>query len=217
MPADEQDMENYFLLMDPDWRPQPDEEVPPIEAVIGLWPLAADGSVGPFRSNPGYEPRDENPVTDPLDAMLRLTMQGRAPAEQLQLLMRDALFEVALNGDQRPLIVKSPDDVRCVVVATSMPQVRRISAPQWQHQDLTGVVSLLPDGVDVLFNPGGAVPFRLTGDFLRETTIMSDEEVAAAYETLRAEQGDQRIEVLPWVIGEDDTEVTVEAVPAQGK
>ncbi|MEV4703723.1 type VII secretion system-associated protein [Actinoplanes sp. NPDC049316] len=210
-------MENYFLLMDPDWRPRPEDEVPPIEAVIGLWPLTADGSLGSFRSNPDYVPRDEDAVTDPLDAMLRLAMEGRMQADQLQLMMRDSLFEVALNGDGRPLIVRSPDDVRCVVVATSVPQLRRISSPDWQRTDLTGVVSLLPDEVDVLFNPGGPVPFRLTGDFLRETMIMSDEDVAAAYEAFRAEHADDGVEVVPWLIGDSAAEVTVETAPAEGR
>jgi len=168
--------EDFSLLLDPDWRPQPgDGDVPPAEAVIGAWPLDADGSIGPFRGNPGYAPRDGDAAADPLDAVLRLTMRGRMEPGQLQLMLRDALLQVGLNGDGRPLVVRSPDDVRCVVVATGPQQVRRISAPQWRRMDLTGVVSLLPDDVDVLVNPGGPVPFRLTGDFLREALVTGDE------------------------------------------
>ncbi|AGL14090.1 type VII secretion system-associated protein [Actinoplanes sp. N902-109] len=215
MQPDQQLMENYFLLMDPDWRPQPGDEVPPIEAVIGLWPIGVDGSVGSFRSNPDYEPRDDDSVTDPLDAMLRLAMQGQVRAEQLQVMMRDAVLSTALNGDGRPLIVKSPDDVRCVVVATSVAQQRRVSSPEWQQADLMALVSLLPDDVDVLFNPGGPVPFRLTGDFIRETAIMGDDEVAAAYATFRADQAGQGLEVIPWVVGDDAAEVSVETTPAR--
>nr|WP_067494857.1 type VII secretion system-associated protein [Actinoplanes sp. TFC3] len=209
------DQENYFLLMDPDWRPQPGDEVPPLEAVIGLWPIDADGTVGAFRGNPDYEPRDDNSVTDPLDAMLRLAMQGQVRAEQLQVMMRDALLAAALNGDGRPLILKSPDDVRCVVIATSAAQQRRVSSPDWQQVDLMALVALIPDGVDVLFNPGGPVPFRLTGDFVRETAIMSDEEVADAYASFREEQAGQGLQVIPWVVGDDEAEVTVETAPAR--
>ena len=202
MLPDELRTEDFFLLMDPDWRPRPGDDVPPAEAVIGAWPLDADGSIGPFRGNPGYAPRDGDAAADPVDAVLRLTMRGRMAAGQLQLMMRDALFQVALNGDGRPLVVKSPDDVRCVVVATGTRQVRRISAPEWRRMDLTGVVSLLPDDVDVLLNPGGPVPFRLTGDFLRETMFMSDDDVAGAYEAFRAQDAGRGAEVLPWVVGE---------------
>ena len=194
---------DFFLLMDPDWRPGPAGDVPPAEAVIGAWPLAEDGSVGVFHGNPGYAPRDGAAATDPLDAVLRLTMRGGMAAGQLQVMMRDAQFEVALNGDERPLVVKSPDDVRCVVLATGKRQRHRISAPEWRRMDLTGVVSLLPDDVDVLINPGGPVPFRLTGDFVRETMFMSDDDVAGAYEAFRAQDPGRGVEVLPWVVGEE--------------
>ncbi|MGA5300888.1 type VII secretion system-associated protein [Nucisporomicrobium flavum] len=193
---------DFFLLMDPDWRPGPGDDVPPLEAVIGAWPLDADGVPGPFRGNPRYAPRDGQAAADPLDAVLRLTMGGRMEAGQLQLMMRDAQLEVALNGDGRPLVVRSPDDVRCVVVATGPQQRRRVSAPEWRRMDLTGVVSLLPDEVDVLINPGGPVPFRLTGDFLRETMVMSDEDVAAAYDAFRGQDPGRGVEVLPWAVGE---------------
>ncbi|BCJ52713.1 hypothetical protein Asp14428_41880 [Actinoplanes sp. NBRC 14428] len=211
MPADERELENFFLLMDPDWSPRPGEEAPPLEAVVGAWPLAADGSVGRFHSNPEYAPRDGDAVTDPVDAMLRLAMTERMRADQLQLMLRDAEFEVAFNGDGRPLVVKSPDDVRCVVVATGSAQVRRITSPGWQHVDLSGVVSLLQDGVDVLFNPGGPVPFRLTGEFLRETLIMTDEEAATAYAAFRTADAGPRVGIVPWLVGDAAAEVTVAA------
>ena len=142
--------------------------------------------------------------------------QGEAGAEQIQLMVRDVLLDVALNGDGRPLIVRSPDDVPCVVVATSAPQRERVSAPQWRRIDLTELVSLLPDAVDVLFNPGGPVPFRLTGDFVRETAVMGDDEVTAAYAAFRATLPEQGVEVVPWVVGEPGAELTVTPVPTGG-
>ncbi len=208
MQPDQSLRESYFLLMDPQWRPQPGDEAPPMEAVVGLWPLAADGAVGSFRSNPGYLPRDQDAVTDPLDAMLRLVLQGRARAERLQVMMRDALLGAAVGGDGRPLIALSPDQVRCVMVATSVTQQRRVSSPDWQQVDLMALVGLLPDGVDVLFNPDGPVPFRLTGDFVRETAIMSDEDVAAAHASMRAELAGQQLEVIPWILDDEQAEVT---------
>lgn len=197
-------VENYFLLMDPDWRPATEDEVPDLDAVVGLWPVADNGGLGAFRSNPDYRPRDADSAADPLDAIFRMAVRGQAEAEQIQLILRDTLFDVALNGDDRPLVVRSPDDVSCVVIATSAPQRQRASAPQWRRIDLTDLVSLLPDGVDVLFNPAGPVPFRLIGDFIRETLLMSDEEVAEAREVVRASLPDQGLTVLPWVVGDPD-------------
>ncbi len=64
-----------------------------------------------------------------------------------------------------------------------------------------GAWPLVEDG-DVLVNPGGPVPFRLTGDFLRETMFMSDEDVAGADGAFRAQDPGRGVEVLPWLVGE---------------
>jgi hypothetical protein len=195
-------IEQYFLLMDPDWRPAADAEVPDVDAVVGLWPLGPEGGVGAFQSNPDYRPRNAGSAADPLDALFRMAGRGAGLADQIQLVLRDARFEVALNGDGRPLIVRSPDDVPCVVIATSAPQRERASAPQWRRIDLTELVSLLPDRVDVLFNPAGPMPFRLLGDFIRETLMMGDDEVAEAYEAVRAAMpAERQLEIVPWTVG----------------
>ncbi|WP_197288450.1 type VII secretion system-associated protein [Nocardia sp. NRRL S-836] len=169
---------NWFLLMDPAWSPRHENEPPPLEAVVGVWPLADDGGVGKFRPNPDHVPADSGAPSDPLDAVFRLVSQGRAETEQLRLMLRDSLFDIAVNGDGRPLVTLSPDDVPCVVVATGEAQRRRVSSPQWRRIDLDDLVVLLADGVDVLFNPGGPAALRLTGDFLRETLVMAGDEVA---------------------------------------
>ncbi|SER52123.1 hypothetical protein SAMN04488000_109276 [Lentzea albida] len=195
-------LENWFLLMDPAWAPSEEDELPPAEAVVGLWPVEADGRVGRFRANPDYVPADEHSPTDPLDAVLRLVLHGGAEVEHIQLMLRDCLFDIAMNGDGKPLVVQSPDDIACVVVATAEPHRRRVSSPQWRRIDLDELVMLLADGVDVLFNPGGPASVRLTGDFMRETFMMSDDEVSAVHERFRQESG---VRVVPWGPGQDET------------
>jgi len=133
----------------------------------------------PTQEHPDYAPRDESPATDPLDAVLRLAMSGRAAAEELQLVLRESRFEIAMTGGAHPMIARSPDDVPCVVVATSAPHQARVNARAWRQGDLEDVVQLLADGVDVLINPRGPGSARLTGDFIRETLMLSDEEPAA--------------------------------------
>ncbi|WP_033346258.1 type VII secretion system-associated protein [Catenuloplanes japonicus] len=204
----EERWDTYFLFMDPDWVPAEEDEEPPIEAVIGFWPLREDGEIAPFVSNSRYRPRDENAVTDPLDAVLRLAGRGDATAAQIQLLLRDSLMDLGLNGDGRPLITRAPDGVPCVVLATSATQRRLAFAPQWRRADLAAVVAALPPDTDALVNPGGPVPFRLTGGFLRDTAAMTGEEQAAAYERMRAEQPDRELAVIPWVVGDRDATVT---------
>ncbi|MFE0022036.1 type VII secretion system-associated protein [Amycolatopsis sp. NPDC059021] len=189
--------ENWFLLMDPAWGPRSENDAPPIEAVVGLWPVE-EGKVGKFRANPEYVPADRNSPSDPLDAVLRLVLQGRAEAEHIQLMLRDSLFDIAMNGDSRPLVTRSPDDIPCVVVATGEPHRQRISSPGWRRIGLDDLVVLLADGVDVLFNPAGPAAVRLTGDFMRETLGMSDEQAAGLYVGHQDATG---LRVVPWDAG----------------
>ncbi|WP_306750437.1 type VII secretion system-associated protein [Saccharothrix yanglingensis] len=191
------DVENWFLLMDPSWEPQTEDEAPPLEAVVGLWPVKPDGGLGPFRTNPGYLPSNPDSPADPMDAMLRLVISGDAEVEQFQLLMRDSLFDIAMNGDDRPLVMRSPDDVPCVVIATSEVHRLRVSSPDWRRIDLVELVNMLADDVDVLFNPGGPASVRLVGDFMRRALALSDEEVGATYQRFH---GGQSLEVLPWEV-----------------
>ncbi|GGU86952.1 type VII secretion system-associated protein [Lentzea flava] len=185
---DERGQQTWILLMDPGWSPGDENEPPPIEAVVGLWPVN-EGEVGKFQANPQYVPMNENSPTDPLDAALRLVLRGSAGADQIQLMLRDSTFDIAMNGDGRPLITKSPDDLPCVVVATGEQHRRRVSSPQWRRIDLDELVVLLADGVDVLINPAGPASVRLTGDFMRETSMLTDEEVADLHARHRESSG----------------------------
>ncbi|ONI76979.1 hypothetical protein ALI144C_33200 [Actinosynnema sp. ALI-1.44] len=188
-------VDNWLLLMDPSWTPSAEGEAPPLDAVVGLWPVEDGGKLGKFRANPEYVPADAGSPSDPLDAVLRLVLHGRAEVEHIQLVLRDSLFDVAMNGDGRPLITKSPDDVPCVVVATGEPHRQRISSPEWRRIDLDELVVLLADGVDVLFNPAGPASVRLTGDFIRETLMMQDERVAELYANHQDTNG---LRVVSW-------------------
>ncbi|WP_410604743.1 type VII secretion system-associated protein [Amycolatopsis sp. lyj-90] len=188
--------ENWFLLMDPVWSPSSENDSPPIEAVVGLWPVEADGKVGKFRANPDYLPAGEDSPSDPLDAVLRLVLQGRAEPEQIQLMLRDSLFDIAMNGDGRPLVTKSPDDVPCCVVATGEAYRRRIASPGWRRIDLGELTGLLADGIDVLFNPGGPASVRLAGDFMRETLEMDEVSFSELYAS--AAQDASGVQVFRW-------------------
>lgn len=175
-----------FLLVDPDWEPSADETVPDDGAVVGRWPIASGGEVAAFRANPDYRPRAEDGATDALDALFRMAVAGDAVAEHIQLVLRDATLHVALGAAGRPVVAPSPDDVPCVVVATSDRHREQIEAAGWQQADLLELVTLLPDQIDVLFNPSAPVSFRLVGDFVRDTVLLSDDEIAEAQQAVRA-------------------------------
>ncbi|SDT56457.1 type VII secretion system-associated protein [Actinoplanes derwentensis] len=159
--------DDFLLLVDPEW--ESDDEEPPFEAVIGMWPVEPDGTMGRFRSNPEYFPRFEESPSDPIDALLRLALSGETEMAQLRTVLRDSTFELAMNGDGNPLVDRSPDDVRCVIVATSAPHRQRVAAPEWRLTDLDQLLAVTAaEGYDALFNPGGPAPVRLAVDFLRE-------------------------------------------------
>lgn len=119
-------------------------------------------------------------ATDHLDLLFRMVMADAATAEQLQAVLHDATLFVALDAGERPVIAPAPDDVPCVVVATSEAHRQHATAASWQPADLMELITLLPDEIDVLFNPAGPVPFRLVGDFVRDTVLLGDDEIAAA-------------------------------------
>lgn len=173
----------YFLLMDPDWESDSEEQLPPLEAIVGLWPLDDDGRVGRFLGNPDHRPRDENSASDPIDALLRLVARGDAAMEQLQLLFRECRFGIAMDEDAKPMMTMSADGKPCVVMATGAPHQQRVTAAHWQDMDLEELDSILLDGVDVLVNPDGPASTRLACGFIRGTARMTDDELAAAYET----------------------------------
>ncbi|WP_307868211.1 type VII secretion system-associated protein [Umezawaea beigongshangensis] len=191
--------ENYFLLMDPQWRPAEGSQVPDLKSIVGLWPLDDDGGMGRFRSNPDYEPIDENSPTDPVDAGLRLMLRDELAPEQLQVLLRDVLVEVAVDGDGRAVFAKSPDDVACVIVATAERHRARVALENWDRVGVETLAGLLPEGVDVLFNPGGPASVRLVGDFVRKAAELTPAEVSSA----QAVNEDERLLVLPWDVPAD--------------
>lgn len=166
-----------YVLVDPLWQPESEDDVPPLDAVIGLWPFDQDGGVGKFQGNPGYRPADANAPSDPLDAVLRLLVRDEASVAELRSMLRNTLFDLAV-ADGRPLETTAPDGARCVLVATGAPHRARLRVPGWRRIDLEELVLVLADRVDVLVNPIGPASLRLTGEFMRET-VLTDDAVAA--------------------------------------
>ncbi len=160
--------EEVFLLTDPEWEPENPDDAPPYEVVVGMWPMLPNGTVGEFRPNPDYEPRYEASPTDPLDALIRLTLLGEVDPEHLAAVLRTSLVELALNGDGRPLVVRDDDGGLCAMLATSASHQRRIIAPDWRRVGLAELSTTLADGTDVLVNPGSPTGARLGADFLRQ-------------------------------------------------
>lgn len=208
--------ESWYLLVDPDWDSDDldlddiddiDEQQPPIEVVIGYWPVSDDGTIRPYQENPRYRPATEQSATDAIDAVLRMIYTEDADAEHLLIVVRDAQFDLALAEDGNPMTAMSPDDVECVLVATGKSHQKRVPAADWQRVGIVELADLLPDDIDVLFNPDGPATSRVSGDFVRKTRILSDEEFNRIRDDVLTEidlDGDGLFDYDDTVDGNDD-------------
>jgi hypothetical protein len=176
------DGDQWVFLIDPSWQAAAPEraeggaEKPPLEAVLGGWFVAEDGATSRFHANPDYEARTPDSPTDPVDAVLRLVVRGESEPDQLLDVMAESVFGLAVNAENTPVVVMSPDDVPCVIAATAPAHSRRIAEVEglqdveaWAEVDLGQLVGVLPEeGVDVLLNPGATSSMRLIAATLRE-------------------------------------------------
>ncbi|EWM19108.1 type VII secretion system-associated protein [Kutzneria sp. 744] len=176
------DGDQWVFLIDPAWQAENAEadpaerQRPPLEVVVGGWFVAENGMTGRFQANPAYEPSGPDSPTDPVDAFLQLVVRGDSEADELLDAMRDATFGLAVNAENTPVVVLSPDEVPCVLVATAPAHSRRIAEVEglsdvaaWAEVELAQVVGVLPEeGVDVLLNPGAPASMRLLAGALRE-------------------------------------------------
>ncbi len=160
--------DNWFVLLDPKWQPSSPDMKPPPEAIVGGWMLDEHDKPGPFQPNPDYVPGDETTPTDPTDAVLRLIMRGENVGDQLIPTVRDAVVEIAVDEEDQPLISPSPDGVMSVLVATAPVQRTGLPLERWWPVVGARLPELVPDGVDILLNPDGLAPFRLSTDALRD-------------------------------------------------
>lgn len=103
--------------------------------------------------------------SDPVDAMLALIVENGADTAELHPVLREAQFQIAMNGDGRPLLVNSPDRHLCVVVTTAEEHRERVFAPDWRTATL------------------------------RETLLMSDEDIADAQQSFRTGVAGPRLDL----------------------
>ncbi|NGY63441.1 type VII secretion system-associated protein [Lentzea sp. NEAU-D13] len=175
--------DQWVFLIDPSWQAEAaeksegaDPEKPPLEAVLGGWFVEESGVTSRFHANPSYEPTTPDSPTDPVDAVLRLVVRGESEPDQLLDVMAESVFGLAVNAENTPVVVMSPDDVPCVIAATAPAHSRRIAEVEglqdveaWAEVNLGQLVGVLPDeGVDVLLNPGASSSMRLIAATLRE-------------------------------------------------
>lgn len=167
--------QDWVLLLDADWS-QDSGQPPPPEAMVGGWPIRADGTRLPFQPNPDYRPTVPGSATDLVDAAARTVMAGRAGGETVLYALRDSVQWLAVDGDGVPVVDAAPDGVPCVLVTTGGAHQERISGPLWREVTGRQLAEALPDGIDVMLNLGGPAAMRLIGDVVREAMTSSARE-----------------------------------------
>lgn len=161
--------DRWVLLVDPAWQEQGGDPLdPPLPAVVGGWFVAADGTTGRFEANPEYVPSSPDSPTDPVDATLRLLNEGEADTAALLATLPGAVFGVAVDEDENPVVAPSPDGEPSVLVTTAPAHRDRVRVAGWVEVSAGELAEVLPDeGVDVLINPGSAASMRLLASALK--------------------------------------------------
>src|SRR5262245_43525914 len=102
-PPDAIRLDDWFVLLDPEWEAPTPWTRPPPAKIVGGWRMDGAGEIGPFQANPGYEPSSEDTPTDPLDAVLRLIAAGENLGKHLVALFRDTVVEVGVDDSDGPM------------------------------------------------------------------------------------------------------------------
>ncbi|WP_318214070.1 type VII secretion system-associated protein [Streptomyces sp. SCL15-6] len=143
---------------------------PPMERVVGGWPLDEDGRCGPFEPNPRYVPDSAAKPTDPVHALLRLFARGEGQdsVDRFLALLRHTVLEVACDEQGRLLQMSAPDGTPCLPVVTAALHARRLPPVRWEPVQGRTLPEIAPAGVDLLLNPGDSAQFRLLTEALRD-------------------------------------------------
>lgn len=141
----------------------------PTELVVGGWPLDEDGRCGPFEPNPHYVPDRAAKPTDPVHALLRLFVKdkGQDSVDRFLALLRHTVLEIACDEQGRPLLVSAPDGTPCLPAVTAALHTRRLPPARWERVQGRTLPEIVPDGVNILLNPGDSAQFLLLTMALR--------------------------------------------------
>jgi hypothetical protein len=167
------DRENWAVLVDPGWESESSEESPPAEALVGGWPLDAEGKPGKFEPNPHFAPSSEQVPTDPTDAVLRLLAKREVEVDELIPTLRDGVLQLAVSETGHIMVGPAPDDAACVAVVTSPLHQARTGIEHWAPITADELADVVPPETDILLNPGGPAPMRLLTTALRDAIAAS--------------------------------------------
>ncbi|WP_235925892.1 type VII secretion system-associated protein [Actinokineospora pegani] len=170
--APEPETDGLLLLIDIAWESTDAEPDPPVSAVLGAWPVT-DGVRGGFQPNPVYTPSSPDSPLDPVDAVLRAAARGES-ADELPVLLRDAVLGVAVDEEGDVLVGAAPDGVPSVLVTTAAGHRAPVDAAGWLRVDVRWLAEALPErGIDVVLNLGGPAAMRVPAEVVRSIAAVA--------------------------------------------
>jgi SseB protein N-terminal domain len=177
--SSETESDSWVYFIDPAY--DPDDDVPP-QAVIGWWPVDANGQLGPFSGNPDYRPTpavmDMAPPADAVEAALQLAVTGHGPQADVVTALGEALLYLPV--DERGGVVdrRDEDGTDFVAMYTDPSKAAPTEAPL-RTMDIYTVLSILPVDASVVINPGD----RAAAGFVCEELLMALSATAEADES----------------------------------
>ncbi|MCI2417467.1 type VII secretion system-associated protein [Saccharopolyspora sp. K220] len=160
----------WAVVLDPSWQSDQPDQVAPPEVMVGGWLLDEEGRPGKFFPNPDYTPSGPDVPTDPTHAVMKSLSRGESDTDDLLATLRDSMLDLGLTENGELVLAPSPDEATCALVASSPAHHRPDLAAVWQQLPLERILDALPDGVDILLNPGAQESMRLMAEPLRDST-----------------------------------------------
>ncbi|SDY29060.1 hypothetical protein SAMN05216215_102362 [Saccharopolyspora shandongensis] len=167
--AEGEPVDQWVVLIDPEWEPEQEQQQPPETAIVGSWYMDSDGSLRDFRPNRAYEPSSPDSPTDPVDATLRLVMRGELAVPELLASLPGSHLVIGLDEENIPIVTRAPDGKPSVLVLTAYAHAQRLTVPVWAEATAEELADALPEeGVDVLLNPGAPASTRIGAQEFRD-------------------------------------------------
>lgn len=159
----------WLYSIDPAYDPA--GQVPPY-AILGAWPVDADGRPGPFQHNPNYRPSPASlglPVpTDAVEAAMQLAATGHgSDGDVVRLLAGATVYLISDGPGAEPGITLYADDEGRFVPVLTDARHAPATAPGLRAVPCRALLDALPADVALKLNPGSRVSVRIPSEDVR--------------------------------------------------
>jgi hypothetical protein len=165
--------DSWIQLVDPAW---PTDLIPPVYAIAGAWRSDVDGEVVEFEANPDYRPSPRAQglpaPTDSLDAAVQAGASGYGPPDAVLDELMEATVTVPTLAPDGPLRTgNDPAGQPVLAVYSASRQFQAFEIGPCRVLAGRELADVLPEGHDILINPGAVLAARIPGSALRDRSV----------------------------------------------